>query len=152
MISRLSSNFASFALFGLIGCGGAANGDGTTPQSNQASGPAIARADFLAMITSAAGDQVCASPDSPLRTCFMVDEAGCRSEFQSALVACVAELGPTLPEEIPDTMEAGERYGTPIGECAGDAYLASLQAQGKLKNSPECSPTEVPASEVPATP
>jgi hypothetical protein len=73
-------------------------------------------------------------PSSGLfRTCFDVDEAGCRAEAQKVVHVCVNQFDSQLPERMDD--KSGRDFGTRIGECAGNAYEADLRAAHKFKDS-----------------
>src|SRR5262245_51766492 len=78
-------------------------------------------------------DELC-KPEQYFRSCFDLDDAGCRKLLREQLDKCVeaAHLPATL------TRDDAKRYGTTIGGCAGGAADGQLTAGGKKHKDPAC--------------
>ncbi len=114
----------------------AGSGSGSGSGSATSTGRVLDQADWIRLFVPTVIDAACGPPDTFFRSCFTVDEAGCRSELDADLHRCVADLRLAMPPTL--DKPASEAFGGRIGECAGSAYELNLKTLGKRRSNAKC--------------
>ncbi len=96
--------------------------------------PEVAKQDWIRTMRTALPTAFC-EPDAYFRQCFKVTAEQCEQTALSATRICLEELKDQVPAILKQP-DDGNRWGSKLGECVGNAYEASLTA--KRLHSEKC--------------
>lgn len=120
-------------------CGGSSASTSTETTAPASESSEIPRADFIAMMVEMLPPAICNNDQHPLRVCVDATAADCTTKLELLARSCAEMVTSNIPEMVPDTEEAGERYGFMLGSCMGIRYAQQARADGKFhSNDPNC--------------
>lgn len=127
--------FISVLALGLAACGGGSQASGG--ETTAAGEEGVPRDTFIRLVAENLPGAVCENDAHPVRTCVNVTSDVCTIALTSHIQPCADQLGDAIPAVVPDTEEAGARYGLLIGECIGERYFAEAREAGTYRSDAE---------------